>query len=169
MKKLVSLLPGHAKLALLKRHLVRSMGESCRPMLRIVDRPDAISSLRVSLNCGGYAEHRRSSLRPWAQRRDTVLWRGSSTGFGQLTNETMDGRDPRLKQRVRMCLVLRSTSSTDVKTRKIEGDTTALDWERLRRYGLLGARSERPIGIALNSRSMSTDTLMHGRIFSSGC
>ena len=93
----------------------------------------------VFLNSGGYAEFRRSaSVLPWSRRHDTVLWRGTSTGVGSVTTESMGADDPRLRQRVRMCLILRSIPGTDVKIRKTEDDASPTDRDRLARHGLLG-------------------------------
>ncbi|MGO9623971.1 MAG: glycosyl transferase family 90 [Steroidobacteraceae bacterium] len=223
MRKLASLLPDRIKLALLKRHLARSIGGDgrARTALAVLDRSDGISPLQVSLhkgelgigvgldlvaameqpfvyrmlyarlptmlrifsrsnatvrtvaadlsdgadmpvaglafcscrddvilvpdpvflNSGGYAAFRHSSsVLPWSQRRDTVLWRGSSTGIGEVTTDTMAADDPRLRQRVRMCLILRSTTGADVRIRKIEGGASPTDRDRLVRYGLLGGK-----------------------------
>ncbi len=90
------------------------------------------------VNSDGYAAFRRASLAlPWAQRRDTVLWRGTSSGGGPVTTETMAADDRRLRPRVRMCLMLRSVPGTDVKIRKIE-DAAPLDRQRLVRHGVVG-------------------------------
>jgi hypothetical protein len=107
---------------------------SCRHDVILVPDP-------VFVNSDGYAELRDSrSVRPWSQRRDTVLWRGTSTGIGEVTTETMAADDPRLRQRVRMCLILRSTPGTDVRIRKAEGGTSPIDRDRLARHGLIGGK-----------------------------
>ncbi len=217
MKKLVSLLPQRAKLALLRRHFAQGIGSERRGVA-IVDRPDGSDPLHVSLrknspgitvaldiaaattrpavyrmlyarvpavlavfartspavraaaadmsdgydvqpgelafcsnrddailvpdplfvNSDGYAEFRRAALSlPWAQRRDTVLWRGTSTGAGQVTTETMAADDRRLRPRVRMCLMLRAVPGTDVKIRKTEF-VSAVERPRLARSGVVG-------------------------------
>jgi hypothetical protein len=60
----------------------------------------------VFVNSGGYAAFRApSSVLPWRLRRDTVLWRGTSTGIGQVTTETMAAGDPHLRQRIRVCFM----------------------------------------------------------------
>ncbi len=223
MKKLASLLPDRIKLALLKRHLARSIGGDgrARTALAVLDRSDGISPLQVSLhkaafgigvgldlaaamdrpfvyrmlyarlpamlrifsqaaaevrmiaadisdggdppvgglafcscredvilvpdplffNSGGYAEFRHSSaVLPWPHRCDTVLWRGTATGIGDVTTETMRADDPRLRQRVRMCLMLSSTPGADVKIRKTEGGASSVDRDRLVRHGLIGGK-----------------------------
>ncbi len=90
------------------------------------------------VNSDGYAEFRRASLAlPWAQRPDTVLWRGTSSGGGPVTTETMAADDHRLRPRVRMCLMLRAVPGTDVKIRKIE-DAAPVDRRRLARHGVVG-------------------------------
>jgi hypothetical protein len=217
-KKLVSLLPQRAKLALLQRHLAQAVREGARGGVTVVDRPDAFDPLHVLLrknnagiavaldvaaattrptiyrllyarlpavlgvfartspavraaaadvsdghdvrpgelafcsnrddailvpdplfvNSDGYAEYRRAALSlPWAQRRDTVLWRGTSTGAGQVTTETMAAEDLRLRPRIRMCLMLRAVPGTDVKIRKTEF-VSAVERPRLARHGVVG-------------------------------
>ena len=219
MKKLVSLLPQRAKLALLQRHFAQGIGGEYG-RITVVDRPGVADPLRVSLrknnsdiavaldiaaattrpavyrmlyarvpavlgvfartspavraaaadvsdgmttrpgelafcsnrddailvpdplfvNSDGYAEFRRASLSlPWARRRDTVLWRGTSTGAGQVTTETMAADDLRLRPRVRMCLMLRAVHGTDVKIRKTEF-VSAVDRQRLVRHGVVGSK-----------------------------
>jgi len=92
------------------------------------------------VNSNAYAEFRRAALSlPWARRRDTVLWRGTSTGAGQVTTETMAADDLRLRPRVRMCLMLRAVAGADVKIRKTEF-VSALDRERLVRHGVVGGK-----------------------------
>jgi hypothetical protein len=95
----------------------------------------------VFVNSGGYAAFRApSSVLPWRLRRDTVVWRGTSTGIGQVTTDTMAAGDPHLRQRIRMCLMLGSVQGVDARISKTESDVSALDRERLRRYGLLGGK-----------------------------
>jgi glycosyltransferase involved in cell wall biosynthesis len=95
----------------------------------------------VFVNSSGYAEFRHSrSMMPWSQRDDTVLWRGTSTGIGEVTTETMTADNPRLRQRVRMCLILRSVTGTDVRIRKIEAGAAPMDRDRLARYDLIGGK-----------------------------
>jgi hypothetical protein len=107
---------------------------SCRDNVILVPDP-------VFVNSDGYAEFRGlRSVLPWSRRRDTVLWRGSSTGIGEVTTDTMRADDPRLRQRVRMCLILHSTTGADVKIRKIEGGASPIDRDRLVRFGLLGRK-----------------------------
>ena len=56
----------------------------------------------------GYARQRRQAAAApaFADRDDTIVWRGSPTGFGLLANATMQPYDADLRQRVRMCLLL---------------------------------------------------------------
>lgn len=87
----------------------------------------------------GYAEFRRPGLsRPWSERNGTVLWRGTSTGIGAVTTSTMDPNDTALRQRIRMCLILRSAAGVDAKLRRTETDASADDRAALARHGLLG-------------------------------
>lgn len=93
----------------------------------------------VFLNSNGYAAFRRPSLAwPWSRRRDTVLWRGNATGNGQISTETMAADDPRLRQRVRMCIMLRSMPDCDVKIHKVEDVATSVDRQRLVHHGVIG-------------------------------
>jgi Glycosyl transferase family 90 len=95
----------------------------------------------VFVNSGGYAAFRAPSLMlPWSLRGATVLWRGTSTGIGQVSTEAMAADDPHLRQRIRMCLMLRSVQGTDARIAKTESDVASLDRQRLRRHGLLGGK-----------------------------
>ena len=95
----------------------------------------------VFVNSNGYAEYRNKSFaHPWADRDDMVLWRGTLTGKGVLTTELMAANDAQLRQRTRMCLILRSTPKTDVKIRKAEGKLEKGHYERLAGNGLLGGK-----------------------------
>jgi hypothetical protein len=106
---------------------------SCRDDVLLVPDP-------VFVNSGGYAQFRDPTALPaWSHRHDTILWRGTSTGIGEMTTETMDPNDLRLRQRVRMCLILRSKPGTDVRIHKAESVASALDRQRLHRLGLLGS------------------------------
>jgi hypothetical protein len=66
---------------------------------------------RGFLASGGYARQRRQAAAApaFADRDDTILWRGSPTGFGLLANATMQPHDTDLRQRVRMCLLVAQT------------------------------------------------------------
>ncbi len=106
---------------------------SCRDDVILIPDP-------VFFNSDGYAKFRSSGVLPWSERRDVVLWRGTSTGIGEVTTDTMQADDPCLRQRVRMCLMLRSTPGTDVKIRKTEGGTFLVDRDRLVCHGLLSGK-----------------------------
>ncbi len=64
---------------------------------------------------GGYARQRRAAAAAPAfdQRDDTIVWRGSPTGIGEPLNATMQATDADLRQRIRMCLLLRGTAGVD--------------------------------------------------------
>jgi hypothetical protein len=95
----------------------------------------------VFFNSNGYAEFRKPRQRkPWSRRKDTVLWRGTSTGVGAVTTEAMDPADPQLRARIRMCLRLAGVPGTDARIRKTESDAAPADRERLQRHGLLGGK-----------------------------
>jgi hypothetical protein len=52
----------------------------------------------------------------------------------------MTADDPRLRQRIRMCLILRSVQGTDARISKTESTVSSLDRERLLRHGVLGGK-----------------------------
>lgn len=61
----------------------------------------------------GYARSQAAASRApaFADRDATIVWRGSPTGFGELSTATMRADDPALRQRVRMCLLLRDAQA----------------------------------------------------------
>jgi len=61
----------------------------------------------------GYARSRRAAARgpDFADRDDAIVWRGSPTGQGAFSNDTMHASDADLRQRVRMCLLLRDAGA----------------------------------------------------------
>lgn len=93
------------------------------------------------LKSNGYARFRESGFDPtksWWKRSDTVLWRGTTTGDGLISNETMQTCDETLIQRVRMCLALRGVPGVDAKIASIaQSAEPAIDGERLAAAGIL--------------------------------
>lgn len=88
---------------------------------------------------GGYAAERAvgAQARPFAERRDLVLWRGSTTGPGRISADDMTPDAPGLSLRARMCLLLRDVPGCDAKF------ATALPWTegdlgKAREAGILG-------------------------------
>lgn len=61
----------------------------------------------------GYARSRvaASESPAFADRDASIVWRGSPTGQGELSNTTMRAGDLGLRQRVRMCLLLRDAQA----------------------------------------------------------
>ena len=92
----------------------------------------------------GYAAVRHLAAKsdvPWRERRDTVLWRGSSTGLGIVADGDMSPTNPDLIQRTRMCLILRHANGADAMLiNVVQTDDRARSVERLRTAGILGAR-----------------------------
>jgi len=68
---------------------------------------------RGFLLSGGYATQRCQALAApvFEDRQDIIYWRGSPTGSGKLFTLGMDPRDPLLRQRIRMCLLLRDIAA----------------------------------------------------------
>lgn len=64
----------------------------------------------------GYAAERsRGASAPrWDARDPVVLWRGNSSGIGDVVTQTMSPQDSRLIQRARMCLIARDIPGTDI-------------------------------------------------------
>jgi hypothetical protein len=60
----------------------------------------------------GYARQRRQAAAapPFDDRDGTILWRGSPSGIGAVFKPDMDPADTGLRQRVRMCLLLREAA-----------------------------------------------------------
>jgi len=92
----------------------------------------------------GYARQRRqSAAAPAFDSRDAlVVWRGSATGFGAATNATMSPADADLRQRVRMCLMLRGDAgrTLGVDARIVPGRNAPADVaDAYRRAGIAGA------------------------------
>ncbi|MBX3503140.1 MAG: hypothetical protein KF889_27160 [Alphaproteobacteria bacterium] len=89
---------------------------------------------------GGYAAERAAGARarPFAERRDVVLWRGSTTGQGRIWAEDMTADTPGLSLRARMCLMLRDVPGCDARFATILPPWTEADVEKVRAAGILG-------------------------------
>jgi hypothetical protein len=90
----------------------------------------------------GYEEHRqlaRASRTQWNSRSDRIVWRGSTTGAGKISNDTLSAGDLTLRLRVRLCLRLRGIPGCDAKISGIvQSNNPTQDKERLKRAGILG-------------------------------
>ena len=89
----------------------------------------------------GYVEFRQSHLdgREWAERDATVVWRGSTTGHGVVSRDTMSAKDVTLTPRTRMCLLLRDQPRADICfARVVQTENTGQQEARLRAAGILG-------------------------------
>jgi hypothetical protein len=81
----------------------------------------------------------KTSAVPWADRDDTIVWRGSTTGQGQISNDDMGVEGIDLLQRTRMCLLLRDCPGVDAKFAKIVHSTDPRREEAaLRSAGIFG-------------------------------
>ena len=90
---------------------------------------------------GGYSSFRNSAEGPipWEERDSTLVWRGSSTGKGEITTESMDGADARLIQRTRACLLGRGIAGADIKlVNLVQSPDPPTDRARLEAAGILG-------------------------------
>jgi hypothetical protein len=90
----------------------------------------------------GYQQYRRlaAASRPnWSARSDRIVWRGTTTGAGKISDETLSAVDPNLLLRVRLCLQLRNTADCDVKISAIaQSHNPAQDQQRLAQAGIFG-------------------------------
>lgn len=97
---------------------------------------------RGFLASGGYALQRRQAAAApaFTDRDDTIVWRGSPTGFGLLANATMQPHDADLRQRVRMCLlVAQADGRLRVDARIVPGRGVPVDVSAAyRRAGIAG-------------------------------
>lgn len=87
----------------------------------------------------GYEAVRRlaASSLPWSERSSDIVWRGSTTGVGRVTDEDMSASNLRLIQRVRMCLLLKGVPGVDVAfAGSAQPGVYALDSVRLEQAGI---------------------------------
>lgn len=91
----------------------------------------------------GYAAERglaSPASTPWQERSDVILWRGAASGHGALATETMSPDDADLRQRVRMCLLLRGIDGTSARIVNIVDDPGPLPGrQRLEEAGIFGS------------------------------
>lgn len=91
---------------------------------------------------GGYARQRRQAAGgpSFADRDDTIVWRGSPTGFGDLANATMRPSDTDLRQRVRLCLLAKEApAGLRVDARIVPGRSVPADVAaRYTEHGIAG-------------------------------
>lgn len=76
---------------------------------------------------------------PWKRRSPTLLWRGSTTGYGALWSNDMSPANESLRPRIRAALLLRDVHGADVRfTRTVQTRSPSSGQRALRRYGLVG-------------------------------
>ncbi len=76
----------------------------------------------------------------WAARREQIVWRGSTTGRGQISTEEMAANDTKLILRTRMCLMLRATPDVDARLINVaQSAEPARDKLRLEQADILGS------------------------------
>lgn len=66
----------------------------------------------------GFSAERRLAAAdpvPWTSRRDTLVWRGGINGHGIHPQRDEDAHNPRVIQRLRMCLQLKSVPGVDAR------------------------------------------------------
>ncbi len=93
----------------------------------------------------GYADVRQSHFegRKWAERDETIVWRGATTGHGVISRDAMSAADFTLIPRTRMCLLLRDQPCTDVCFAKVvQAANTPLEEDRLRAAGIFGVGTD---------------------------
>ena len=79
--------------------------------------------------------------RPWRQRSDILVWRGATTGMGDITAAAMSAANPALIQRTRMCLALRDAPDCNVKfSSLVQSADPIVDQSRLDACDLVGGR-----------------------------
>ncbi|MCI5073607.1 glycosyl transferase family 90 [Oricola sp.] len=90
----------------------------------------------------GYASLRAASaswVTGWQARKETIVWRGSTTGVGTISNAEMNPADASLLPRTRMCLMLRGSPGVDARIVGIaQSDDLEGDRSRLDHAGVLG-------------------------------
>src|SRR5262249_94404 len=91
----------------------------------------------------GYAAVRElvaRSDRRWRERSDTLIWRGSSTGWGKIVAAEMSPSNADLIQRARLCLMLQGAVGTDAKLiNALQSEHPHTSLRALRAAGILGA------------------------------
>jgi Glycosyl transferase family 90 len=81
----------------------------------------------------------KASAVRWADRDDAIVWRGSTTGQGQISSKDMGREGVDLLQRTRMCLLLRDHPGVDAKFAKMAHSTDPRrDEVTLRSAGIFG-------------------------------
>lgn len=94
------------------------------------------------IRTGGYEAHRalaRANATAWHDRSDRIVWRGTTTGAGEVSKEQLAIDDSELLPRVRLCLALRDVPGTDARLSAVAQSRDVMrDRERLARAGLLG-------------------------------
>lgn len=118
-------------------------GENCPNMLSFCSSdPKAILIPDADFfRSNGYQDLRHFILannRPWTERQNSVLWRGSTTGFGKIAAHEMNWRTAEVIQRTRMCLLLNGERGVDAKLSSVVQSNSALDECLLREAAILG-------------------------------
>lgn len=80
-----------------------------------------------------------ANQRPWSERDDRLVWRGSTTGRAEFLGADLDLARPNLKQRIRMCGVLKSVPGVDARINQVvQSKDAECDEVRLRQVGIFG-------------------------------
>lgn len=89
-------------------------------------------------NTNAYEEMRveLGSQRPWRERQNEIIWRGSTTGIGRPADDEISLDAPDVKPRIRMCAILKSQKDVDAKIFQCVQSDAQLQEKRLRQEGL---------------------------------
>lgn len=94
------------------------------------------------LQTKGYTDLRQwadLNWQEWTSRDPTVLWRGATTGSGDLSNPEMI--PDQLLPRIQLCLLAKKILGTDMKiTDIVQSKSPDLDRDRLAQAGIMGTR-----------------------------
>ena len=94
------------------------------------------------INSGGFEWARKAAKTApsWTERDDLIVWRGSATGSGALADDRMEAANDRLKQRVRLCLMLRNVEGVDAGIVKVFRRAKGAQRMALIEHRLIGRR-----------------------------
>jgi hypothetical protein len=92
-------------------------------------------------NTHGYAMLRQKlrEQRPWHERNEQIVWRGATSGSGRPIDDSLDYYESDVRQRIRMCGILKSLSNVDAKIyRVVQVPNPEIILERLKRAEIFG-------------------------------
>lgn len=90
----------------------------------------------------GYTSFREASKSwriNWQARDEMIVWRGSTTGYGNIASDKMESSDKNLIQRTRMCLILQRAPRVDARfVQVVQSSKVAYHRRQLKRACILG-------------------------------